>query len=131
MTLPFAAPAGPGIGPGWDHLALNLRGTMPGNEIDGIWAFRVVRREGRDFGTAILSRLEAGRRRIYTASFVYTVKGPKRGTFESEVIEIGSGPPEALDELLALVPRRSEEEEPPAPVDPALWFPGSADPTSA
>lgn len=130
MTIPFAAPAGPGIGPGWDRLALMLRGAMPGEEIHAIWAFRVVRREGRDFGTAILSRLEAGRCRIYTASFVHTVKGPKRGTFEWELLEVGSGPPEALDELLALVPRRSEEEEPPAPVDPVLWFPESADPAS-
>jgi hypothetical protein len=37
--------------------------------------------------------------------------------------EVGSGPLEALEELLALVPKRSEEEEPPAPVEPARWFP--------
>jgi hypothetical protein len=129
--MPFAAPACPGIGPGWEKLALTLRATLPREEIDGVWAFKVIRREGRDFGTAIVSRVEAGRCRIYTATFVYTVKGPKRGTFESEIIEVGSGPPEALDELLALVPRRSEEEEPPVPVDPSLWFPGSADPASA
>jgi hypothetical protein len=127
MTRPFAAPAGPGIGPGWDHLALTLRAALPREEIDAIWAFRVVRREGRDFGTAILSRLESGRRRIYTARFIHTVKGPQRGTFETDLVEVGSGPPEALDELLALVPRRSEEEEPPAPVDPSLWFPESGE----
>ena len=131
MTMPFAAPAGPGIGPGWERLALTVRATLPREEIDAIWVFRVVRRDGRDFGTAILSRLESGRRRIYTASFVHTVKGPKRGTFETELLEVGSGPPEALDELLALVPRRSEEDEPPALVDPALWFPASADAPSA
>ena len=108
-----------------------LRATLPREEIDAIWTFRVVRREGRDFGTAIVSRLEAGRRRIYTASFIHTVKGPKRGTFESDLVEVGSGPPEALDALLALVPRRSEDEEPPAPVDPAQWFPVSADASSA
>ena len=127
MTMPFSAPASPGMGPGWDKLALTLRAALPREEIDAIWAFKVIRREGRDFGTAIVSRLEAGRCRIYTATFVYTVKGPKRGTFESEIIEVGSGPPEALDELLALVPRRSDEEEPPVPVDPALWFPASAE----
>jgi hypothetical protein len=110
---------------GWERLAQVLGGALPCEEIDGIWAFRVVRREGRDFGTAILSRLENDRRRIYTARFIHTVKGPKRGTFEWDLVEVGSGPPEALDELLALVPDRSEEAEPPVPVDPYSWFPKS------
>lgn len=121
-----ATPAGPGVGPGWDRLVLALREALPASEIDGIWAFRVVRREGRDFGTAILSRVETDRRRIYTATFVHTVKGQKRGTFEWTLEEVGSGPLEALDELLALVPKRSEEDEPPAAVPIHAWFP--ADP---
>jgi hypothetical protein len=115
--------SGPGVAPGWERLAGALRDTLPREEVDAIWAFRVVRREGKDFGTAILSRLESGRRRIYTARFVHTVKGPKRGTFEWDLTEVGSGPPEALEELLALVPKRSEDEEPPVPVDPVSWFP--------
>jgi len=123
MSNPLAASIGPGLGPGWERLARTIREALPVNQVDAIWAFRVVRREGRDFGTAILSRLEEDRRRIYTASFVHTVKGTKRGAFEWDLREVGSGPPEALDELLALVPHRSEEEEPPVPVDPPLWFP--------
>jgi hypothetical protein len=125
MTSPLTTPTGPGLGPGWERLALALRDAIPGDQVDAIWAFRIVRHEGRDFGTAILSRLEADRRRIYTARFTHIVKGPKRGTFQWDLQEVGSGPPEALEELLALVPRRSEEEEPPAPVDPAAWFPPS------
>ncbi len=113
----------PGAGPGWERLATALRDALPVGELDRIWAFRVVRREGQDFGTAILSRLEGERRRIYTASFVHTVKGKKRGAFEWALDEVGSGPLEALDELLALVPKRSEEEEPPTEVAPAAWFP--------
>jgi len=65
--------------------------------------------------------------RISTARFILTVKGKKRGQFTWSHEEVGSGPLEALDELLALVPRRSEEEEPPAPVDPAAWFPTESD----
>lgn len=119
--------AGPGTGPGWERLAQELTGSVPPMEIDRLWVFRVVRREGRDFGTAILSRVDGERRRIYTARFVLTVKGKKRGAFEWELEEVGSGPLNALDELLALVPRRSDEEEPPAPVDPATWFPAEVD----
>jgi len=107
----------------WLSLAQALRETVPVEELDRIWAFQVVRRQGQDFGTAILSRVEHDRRRIYTASFVLTVKGKKRGQFEWSLDEVGSGPLEALDELLALVPKRSDEEEPPAPVEPAAWFP--------
>jgi len=122
-----ALPNGPGTGPGWDRLAQELKGSLSPAEIDRIWVFRVVRREGRDFGTAILSRVDGERRRIYTARFILTVKGKKRGGFEWELEEVGSGPLTALDELLALVPRRSDEEEPPAPVDAGSWFPAEAD----
>jgi hypothetical protein len=115
--------AGPGTGPGWDKLAEAIRTAVPVDEMDRAWAFRVVRREGQDFGTAILSRVDGIRRRIYTARFVLTVKGKKRGQFTWSLDEVGSGPLEALDELLALVPRRSDEEEPPSPVDVASWFP--------
>jgi hypothetical protein len=118
-----STPTGSGIDPGWERLAQALRNAIPVEELDRIWAFQVVRRQGQDFGTAILSRIENDRRRIYTASFVLAVKGKQRGRFEWSLDEVGSGPLEALDELLALVPKRSDEEEPPAPVEPAAWFP--------
>lgn len=125
---PFlTAPAGPGAGPGWERLASALREALPAGEVDRIWAFRVVRREGQDFGTAIISRVDGARRRIYTARFALTVKGKKRGQFVWVLDEVGSGPLEALDELLALVPRRSDEEEPPAEVRVAAWFPPEPD----
>lgn len=117
-----------GEGSGWERLAQSLREVLPVAELDRLWAFRVVRREGQDFGTAILSRVEGDRRRIYTARFGLMVKGKKRGQFEWGLVEVGSGPLEALEELLALVPKRSDEEEPPAPVEPAAWFPPEAPP---
>jgi hypothetical protein len=121
-----------GVGPGWDRLIEELKAAVPVTEIDRIWAFKVVRREGRDFGTAILSRIEGNRRLIYTARFILTVKGKKRGQFEWGLDEVGSGPLEALDELLALVPKRSDEEEPPAPIEAEVWFPpeGNAGPVA-
>jgi len=114
---------GAGLGPAWERLAAALKEQLPAAEVDGIWAFRVVRREGRDFGTVILSRVQGDRRRIYTARFVLAVKGKTRGRFEWELEEVGSGPIEALEELLALVPKRSDEEAPPSPVPVEAWFP--------
>jgi hypothetical protein len=116
-------PAGPGIGEGWTRLAGAVGLALPIAEIDGVWVFKTIRYSARDFGTAILSRVDGDRRRIYTASFILTVKGKTRGQFESEIAEVGSGPLEALAELLALVPKRSEDEEPPTAIPTEHWFP--------
>lgn len=120
---PVVTGAAPGIGAGWTRLAERVRQELPVAEIDGIWVFRVVRREGRDFGTAILSRVRGDRRRIHTATFALTVKGKTRGQFEAAIAEVGSGPLTALEELLALVPKRAGDEEPPTPIPVATWFP--------
>jgi len=116
------APHGPGEGPQWERLAEWVRGRIPVVEIDGIWVFRVLRRDRKEFGTAVLSRIDGDRRRIYTATYTATVKGKQRGGFESTLVEVGSGPLDALHELLALVPARADDEEPLA-VDVTRWFP--------
>jgi hypothetical protein len=120
---PVLTPALPGTGPGWDQLALAVAAALPAAEIDGIWVFRVIRSGGRDWGTAVISRVDGERRRIYTATFIETVKGKRRGAFSAEVLELGSGPLEAREELLALVPRRTDEGDPLVPVPIELWFP--------
>lgn len=120
---PILTPTGPGIGEGWDRLAAAIKSSMPTEEIDGLWVFKTIRHQTRDFGTAVLSRVEGVRRRIYTASFILTVKGKTRGQFESSIVELGSGPLEALDELMALVPKRAEDEEPPIAIPVDQWFP--------
>ncbi len=120
-------PNGPGAGDGWSRLVEAVRLQLPAAEIDRVWVFRTIRHLSRDFGTAILSRLEGDRRRIYTARFVLTVKGKTRGRFEFSLEEVGSGPIETLDELLALVPKRSDEEEPPIEIPVGIWFPSEVE----
>lgn len=119
---PVLTPHPPGTGPGWDQLAAVVTQAIPPEEIDGIWVFRVVRSGGHDWGTAVVSRVDGDRRRIYTARFTLAVKGRKRGAFQSAVDEVGSGPLEALEELLQLVPRRADEDDPLVPVDLAHWL---------
>lgn len=121
---------GPGEGERWHHLADWLRGRIPTNEVDGIWVFRVVRRDLREYGTAVLSLVSGDRRRIMTASYTATIKGRDRGAFETESEEVGSGPVEALHELLELVPIRADDEDPPALVSPAIWFPDEPESTA-
>ncbi len=116
-------PVVPGSGPGWDRLAAELREVLPAAEIDGVWVFRTLYSGPTELGTAIISRVEGERRRIYTARYALLVKGRQRGGFEWGFQEVGSGPLEALEELLDLVPRRSVESEPPIPVETSTWFP--------
>jgi len=120
---PGLASALPGAGPGWEKLAAALRDAIPVAEVDGIWVFRTMRNGPREFGTAILTRVDGDRRRIYTAQYALTIKGRQRGGFEWGLTEVGSGPIETLDELFALVPARGVEEEPPVPVSVEAWFP--------
>jgi hypothetical protein len=120
MTMPQASP--PGEGPHWERLATWVRDQLPVDQLDGIWVFRVLRHDPREFGTAVLSRVDGDRRRIYTATYTATIKGKQRGAFEAQLAEVGSGPLEALQELLALVPVRAEDEEPPVEVACSQWF---------
>jgi hypothetical protein len=121
--LDALTPLGPGEGAQWERLAEWLRSRLPVANVDGIWVLRTLRRDPREYGTAIISLVQDDRRQIYTSSYVATIKGKSRGGFESSLTEVGSGPLEALHELLALVPVRSDDEDPPTPVAVALWFP--------
>jgi hypothetical protein len=112
-------------GSGWGRLAEYVAGVIPVSEIDGIWQFRTLKREGREWGTALLSRVdgtEQERRRIYTARFMLILKGKERGKFEAYLEEVGQGPVETLGELLAGVRKRIEDEDP-RPVPLESWFP--------
>jgi hypothetical protein len=112
-------------GSGWGRLAARVAGEIPVAEIDGVWQFRALRREQAEFGTAVISRVEGERqerRRIYTARYMHVLKGNDRGKFDAWLEEVGSGPVETLDQLLAGVRRRMEDEEP-NPVPVATWFP--------
>jgi hypothetical protein len=117
--------APPGEGERWERLAAWLAPQIDRDEVDGIWVFRVVRREQREYGTAVVSLVRGDRRRILTARYTATIKGRERGGFTADLTEVGSGPLEALHELLALVPIRADDEDPPAPVAVTAWFPPS------
>jgi hypothetical protein len=120
--------SGPGGGPavagsGWDRLAQAVAEVLPAGEVDGLWVFTPLRRENREWGTAVLSRVDGERRRIYTARYVLAVKGKERGKFEASIQEVGSGTTEALTRLVQEAHRRIDDEHPPTAVPPASWFP--------
>ena len=107
---------------GWARLAGAVAAVVPPSEVDGVWVFSPLRHDGREWGTAVLSRLDGDRRRIYTARYVLAVKGKERGRFEATVQEVGSGPVAALTRLLQDAQKRIDDEQPPTPVAPESWF---------
>ena len=110
-------------GSGWDRLAQAVAEVLPPTEVDGVWVFTPLRRENKEWGTAVLSRVDGERRRIYTARYVLSVKGKERGKFEASVQEVGSGTTEALARLVQEAQRRIDDEHPPTQVPPETWFP--------
>ena len=113
-------------GEGWARLARAVATEVPPDEVDGVWVFRAIRQEAREWGTAIVSRVEGDRRRIYTARYVHTIKGKERGNWSGALEEVGSGPLEALDELIRGVEKRADEELP-TRIATTEWFPPAAD----
>jgi hypothetical protein len=107
---------------GWDRLAQVVAGMMPVDEVDAVWVFSPLRRDAKEWGTAVISRVEGERRRIYTARYGLAIKGKDRGKFESSVQEVGSGPLEALSRLVQEAHRRIDDEQPPVSVPPNTWF---------
>ncbi len=113
----------PVTGSGWDRLAQAVADVLPSAEVDAVWMFSPVRRDTREWGTAVVSRVDGDRRRIYTARYVLAVKGKERGKFEASVQEVGIGPIEAFDRLVQEAQRRIDDEHPPVFVPPESWFP--------
>jgi hypothetical protein len=121
VTQPSRGVAWSGLG--WERLAQAVAEVLPPAEVDGIWAFTPMRRETKEWGTAVLSRVDGDRRRIYTARYVLAIKGKERGKFEASVQEVGSGPLDAFNRLVQEAQRRIDDEHPPISVPPDLWFP--------
>ena len=106
----------------WQRLADEVAKVVPVAEIDGIWTFEPLKNGPLEAGTAIVSRVDGARRRIITARYVATIKGKQRGLFQSVVEEVGSGPLDALDRLLADVEKRVDEGAP-TPIAIGQWYP--------
>ncbi len=123
MSLP---PGGAAVtASGWDRLALAVAEVLPPGEVDAVWVFTPLRHDTREWGTAVVSRLDGERRRIYTARYGLAIKGKERGKFETSVQEVGTGPLEALARLLEEAQRRIDDEHPPVSIPPESWFPSA------
>jgi len=98
---------------------------MPPAEIASIYVFRPIKRDGREWGTAVVTRTGAeqdGRLRVYTARYMLIVRGKERGRSKVEVEEVALTPAEVLAQVMEATTDRSGDPEPPVTVDRSAWY---------
>src|SRR5262249_9162420 len=123
----LGAAARPGQGPGWAKLAAAVALRVPPAAIETIYLFRPIKREGREWGTAVVTQRHPppeGRLVVYTARYMLVVRGKERGQTRIEVQEGAWSPGEAVAQVMQSRADRTGEAEPPVAVGPAVWYEG-------
>lgn len=122
------APPPLGQGPGWAALAAAVAERLPPAEIGSVYLFRPFRRDGREWGTAVVTRADlGGRLRVYTARYMLIVRGKDRGQTRVEVEEVGLSPAEVVAQVMQATADRTGDTEPPIEVGRTVWFPDRSD----
>ena len=121
--FPLASPA-PGQGAGWAKLAAAVEAQVPPAEIETVYVFRPIKREGKEWGTAVVTRKAAdGRLRVYTAKYMLVVRGKDRGQSKLEVVEVALSPAAVLAQVMQATVDRGGDTEP-VELGPAVWYEG-------
>ncbi|OLC05554.1 MAG: hypothetical protein AUH42_07350 [Gemmatimonadetes bacterium 13_1_40CM_70_11] len=112
-------------GPGWAMLAAAVAQAVPPAEIETIYLFRPIKREGREWGTAVVTRRAPDARlRVYTAKYMLVVRGKERGQAKVAVEEVGRSPAEVLEQVMLAAAERTGDAEPPVAHGPSVWYEG-------
>ena len=118
-------PVTPGQGPGWAKLAAAVEAHVPPAEIETLYVFQPIKREGKEWGTAVVTRKAAdGRLRVYTAKYMLVVRGKERGQSKVDVEEVALSPAEVLAQVMQATVDRGGDTEPPVELGPAVWYEG-------
>jgi len=118
-------PVAPGQGAGWAKLAAALEGHVPPAEIETIYVFRPIKRAGKEWGTAVVTRkADDGRLRVYTAKYMLIVRGKERGQSKIEITEVGLSPAAVVAQVMQATVDRGGDTEPPVELGPAVWYEG-------
>lgn len=124
-AAPLGAADRPGQGPGWAKLAAAVALRVPPADIETIYLFRPIKREGREWGTAVVTqRHPEGRMVVYTARYMLVVRGKERGLTRFEVQEVALSPAEVVAQVMQGTAERTGELEPPLAFGAAVWYEG-------
>ncbi len=95
---------------------------MPPGDVETMWAFPGVRRDGREHGVAVLTRRGSGDRHlVYRARYVRVEKGQERGRIAVDIEETAEAPAELLPQVIEGVRRRADEAGDAELVDLGPW----------
>jgi hypothetical protein len=100
---------------------------VPPAEIETIYLFRPIKREGREWGTAVVTQRPpggGGRLVVYTARYMLVVRGKERGQTRLEIQEVALSPAEVVARVMQGTAERTGEPEPPFAVGAAVWYEG-------
>lgn len=137
MTSPrpiYAGPPAPvpGTGAGWAKVADALAKEMATDEIVRVWIFQPLRRDGREWGTAVVATADGEDRfTVFTAKYMLLTRGRAKGRGKVEVNEVGAGPVDVVQDAVRGVQARTGDGEPPLAIDPKLWFARDDDESAA
>jgi hypothetical protein len=109
---------------------LDLVGAeMPAAEVEEVWAFPGVRREGREYGLAVIARRQGEERRVvYRARYVLQLKGQDRGKATLDLAVTAEAPAALLPQVIEGVRRRADEAGEAELVDLGPWKAAGASP---
>jgi pyruvate/2-oxoglutarate dehydrogenase complex dihydrolipoamide acyltransferase (E2) component len=95
---------------------------MPKAEVEAVWSFPGVRREGREHGVAVVTRKGAGDRHIvYRVRYVLELKGQARGQLSVVIAETAEAPADLLPRVIDGVRDRADEAGDAEVVDLTAW----------
>ena len=116
---------------GLDRLLEVVAQRMPPAEVEAVWAFPPVRREGREHVVAVISRVVGeGRRLVYRARYTVGLTGSERGKIAVELELAAEGPPDLVTAVIDGVRRRADEAGDADLVDLSAWRTGSGEPSA-
>lgn len=113
----------PGVGLGWTRVAEAVGRELPVDRIERIWVFPAIRREEREWGTAVIARRADGDRLVvHTARYLLVTRGKKRGDGRVQLDLVAESPADIIDHVVQQVQERTGDPDPPVEIDPSLWF---------
>ena len=100
-----------------------VAGQMPRAEVEAVWAFPGVRRDGKEHGVVVVSRRVQGERHmVYRARWVIQEKGQERGKVTVDIDETAEAPHDLLPRVIAGVRDRADEAGDADVVDLGPWM---------
>jgi hypothetical protein len=123
LSAPPPPPADPAVyGDGLARVLDAIAERMPRDEVESVWSFPGVKRDGKEYGVAVVARRGAGDRHVvYRVRYTLELKGQARGTGTVEIAETADAPADLLARVIDGVRDRADEAGDAEMVDLTAW----------